>query len=139
MRQIGRRALLIVMAVVLVMSLSAATGLAATGAFTVISSPNKGTSNNQLLGVTAASASSAWAVGYYQSAFCSCSQRTLGERGLCRVPNPGQRIQQSPVKVEQDDLRQPLRFDRPAHFASGPDAAISPRRPPPAMRNGAAP
>src|SRR5438270_14079547 len=82
------------MAVVLVMSLSAATGLAATGAFTVISSPNKGTSNNQLLGVTAASASSAWAVGYYQSAFCSCSQRTLGERwngtgwGIVSTPNP---------------------------------------------------
>jgi hypothetical protein len=93
-RQIGRSALLMVVAVVLVMSWSAATVLAATGAFTVVSSPNKGTSNNQLLGVTAAAAGSIWSVGYYQSALCSCSQRTLGEHwngtgwSVVFTPNP---------------------------------------------------
>lgn len=94
MRQIARRALLMVVAVALVMSWSAATVFAATGLFTVRPSPNKGTSNNQLLGVAAPSASSVWSVGYYQSALCSCSQRTLGEHwngtawSIVSTPNP---------------------------------------------------
>ena len=62
MGHIGLKASLTLMIVVLVMSWSVEKGLAATGAFTVISSPNKGTSNNQLFGVAATSASDAWSV-----------------------------------------------------------------------------
>jgi len=38
-----------------------------TGTWTVVSSPNVGTSNNALYGVAAASANDVWAVGYYNS------------------------------------------------------------------------
>src|SRR5579884_19159 len=56
-----------------------AVAAANTGAFTVRSSPNQGTSNNELLGLAAISASTAWAVGYYQAGTCTCNQRTLSE------------------------------------------------------------
>jgi hypothetical protein len=66
-----------------------------TGAFTITSSPNQGTSNNELLGVAAVTSSSAWAVGYYQSGTCVCNQRTLSEHWngsswtLISTPNAG--------------------------------------------------
>jgi hypothetical protein len=50
---------------------------ASTAAFAITASPEQGTSNNQLLGAAAVSARSVWSVGYYQSQFCVCSQRTL--------------------------------------------------------------
>jgi hypothetical protein len=52
---------------------------ASSGSVRVTTSPNQGDRNNQLLGVAAVSATDAWSVGYYQSAFCLCSQRTLSE------------------------------------------------------------
>jgi hypothetical protein len=83
------------LAVALLAALSSSGGaLAATGTFSVISSPNKGTNNNQLLGAAATSAGNAWSVGDYQSAFCVCSQRTLGEHwngtswSIVPTPNP---------------------------------------------------
>ena len=77
MGHIGRKALLTLVTVVLVMSGSAATALATTGAFTVISSPNPGTNNNQLFVVAATSANNAWSVGYYQSATCLCTPTSV--------------------------------------------------------------
>jgi hypothetical protein len=59
-----------------------------------MSSPNQGTSNNELLGATAVSAGNAWSIGYYQSATCVCSQRTLVEHwngtrwSIASTPNP---------------------------------------------------
>lgn len=91
---IGRNALLTLATIVLVISWSAATCSAATGSFTVIASANQGTRNNQLFGVGVSSASDAWSVGYSQAAFCSCSQRTLGEHwngtswSIVATPNP---------------------------------------------------
>jgi hypothetical protein len=78
----------------LVVLYPSAAALASTGAFTVTSSPSQGTSNNELLGVAAVSASGAWSVGYYQSATCVCSQRTLSEHwngtrwSIVSTPNP---------------------------------------------------
>jgi hypothetical protein len=72
-----------------------AVGAANTGAFNVTSSPNQGTSNNDLLGVAAVSASNAWAAGYYQSGTCVCNQRTLTEHWngsswtIISTPNAG--------------------------------------------------
>ena len=68
---------------------------ASTGSFSVTTSPNQGTSNNELLGVAAVSASSAWAVGYYQAGTCTCNQRTLSEHwngsswSIVSTPNAG--------------------------------------------------
>jgi hypothetical protein len=56
-----------------------AAGAASTGSFTVTSSPNRGTNNNELLGVAAVSAGSVWATGYSQAGTCTCNQRTLSE------------------------------------------------------------
>jgi hypothetical protein len=66
------------LSVYLLLGLSTA-ALASTGAFAVKSSPNEGTSNNQLFGVASASASDAWSVGYFQADTCVCDQRTLSE------------------------------------------------------------
>jgi hypothetical protein len=71
-----------------------ATALASTRAFTVTSSPNHGTGNNELLGVAGVSVRNVWSVGYYQSATCLCSQRTLSEHwngtrwSVVSTPNP---------------------------------------------------
>jgi hypothetical protein len=65
--------------VVALLFCSSPAALASPRAFAVTASPNRGTSNNELLGAAAVSASDAWAVGYYQAAFCVCSQRTLSE------------------------------------------------------------
>jgi hypothetical protein len=90
-RRIGSKALL-TLVTSLVMAWSSASALATTGTFTVTPSANKGPYNNQLLGAAATSASNAWSVGYYQSAFCVCSQRTLSEHwngtGWTIVPTP---------------------------------------------------
>jgi hypothetical protein len=92
--QIGRKSVVTLAMAVLIIPWSAATALATSGTFTVIASPNKGTSTNELLGVAAPSAGDAWSVGYYQSATCVCSQRTLGEHwngtawSIVSTPNP---------------------------------------------------
>jgi len=49
------------------------------GVWTVISSPNQGTSNNQLLGVSPISSSDLWSVGYYNAGLTANSLRTLAE------------------------------------------------------------
>jgi hypothetical protein len=73
----------------------AAAAAASTGTFNVTSSPNQGSSNNELLGVAAVSASNAWAIGYYQSGTCVCNQRTLSEHwngstwSVVSTPNAG--------------------------------------------------
>ena len=52
---------------------------AQTGGWTVISSPNQGTKDNQLLGVAPVSSSSIWAVGNYNAGPYTMSLRTLAE------------------------------------------------------------
>jgi hypothetical protein len=49
------------------------------GVWTVVSSPNQGTRENQLLGVAAVSSSDIWSVGYYNAGPYTNSLRTLGE------------------------------------------------------------
>jgi hypothetical protein len=91
---IGRTALSTLVSAVVALACSAGTAPAATGGFTVSSSPNQGTSNNQLFGVAATAASNAWSVGYYQSSTCVCSQRNLSEHwngtawSIASTPNP---------------------------------------------------
>jgi hypothetical protein len=93
-RRITRTALSTLVLVVPLLLLPSATALASAGAFAVTPSPNQGTSNNELLGITAVSANDAWSVGYHQAAFCVCSQRTLAEHWngtswrIVSTPNP---------------------------------------------------
>jgi hypothetical protein len=92
--QTCRKALSTLVLVVPLLSCPCAAALASTRAFAVTPSPNQGTGNNELLGVAAVSARNAWSVGYYQSATCVCSQRTLSERWngtrwkVVSTPNP---------------------------------------------------
>jgi hypothetical protein len=62
------------------MLLSTTLVFAQNGVWAVVSSPNQGTSNNQLLSVAPASASEVWAVGFYNAGPFTNSLRTLGER-----------------------------------------------------------
>lgn len=94
MRQLRWKAVSALVLAVPLLLCSSIAASASTGAFSVTGSPNQGTSNNELLSAAADSAADAWSVGYYQSAFCVCSQRTLGEHwngtrwSVVSTPNP---------------------------------------------------
>ncbi len=70
---------------------------AQSGVWTVISSPNQGTKDNQLLGVTSISESSIWAVGNYNAGPYTMSLRTLAEHwngsswSIVSTPNPARK------------------------------------------------
>ena len=70
---------------------------AQSGAWTVISSPNQGTKDNQLLGVAPVSASDIWSVGNYNAGPYTMSLRTLAEHwngsawSIVSSPNPAKK------------------------------------------------
>ncbi len=76
---------------------STSLAFAQSGVWTVISSPNQGTKDNQLLGVTSISESSIWAVGNYNAGPYTMSLRTLAQHwngsswSIVSTPNPARK------------------------------------------------
>ncbi len=79
MSHIQRKAVFALTVALLALLWSPALAFAQSGVWTVISSPNQGTKDNQLLGVAPVSASDIWSVGNYNAGPYTMSLRTLAE------------------------------------------------------------
>ena len=79
MSHMQRKAVFALFVALLATTLFTSLAFAQSGVWTVISSPNKGTRDNQLLGVAPVSASDIWSVGNYNAGPYTMSLRTLGE------------------------------------------------------------
>ena len=97
MSHIQRKAVFALTVALLVLLWSTALAFAQSGVWKVISSPNQGTKDNQLLGVAPVSSSDIWSVGNYNAGPYTNSLRTLAEHWngsswtIVSSPNPAKK------------------------------------------------
>ncbi len=97
MSPIQRKAVFALTVALLVTTLFTPLAFAQGGVWTVISSPNQGTKDNQLLGVAPVSASDIWSVGNYNAGPYTMSLRTLAQHwngsswSIVSSPNPAKK------------------------------------------------